>query len=429
MKSLEQLLSTNPLPSWRPAAWFIMGLLAFGIIWANFAQLDEVATAEGEVVPFGQVKAIQHLEGGIIIELPIREGQTVKAGDPLMLLELAATAINPHELQVRIDSLTLTKHRLQAETGDAPLEFPKEEAERRPQFVAAEVATYKARAKELESTLAVLGEQIIQRQQTVRELQARANSLVKNIGVQRKKFKISSGLVKEGLTSQLDHLNTETELRTAEGELASLREAIPGAQSGLAEANNRIEETNDSFKREALDQLNQVEVDIARNMELQSKSNDQQFRTTIRSPIDGIIKNLRHHTIGGVVQPGEVVMELVPSLDKLIIETKLTPIDRGYVIEGQDAVVKISTYDYALFGGLDGKVTHVAPDSTVTPEGITYFRVVVETDKSWLGDLEGQYPIKPGMPATVDIHTGERSVMFYLLKPVLKIKNEAFRER
>jgi len=429
MKTLDDLLRLYALPSWRPVAWAVMIFSTIALIWANFAQLDQVSSAEGSVVPIGQVKSIQHLEGGIIIGMPVREGETVKSGDPLLLLELPSSSTNIEELQVRIDALILAKARLEAEAMNRPLEFPADVAQRRPNLVEAERSQDDARMKELNSTLSVLKEQVNQRQQNVREAESKARSISRNLEVLREKFSISKGLFEKGLSSRLEHLNIENEMQTLEGELSSMRESIPSAKGALAEAMNRVEEAVDAFRREAQDQLSQTELDLARNKELLSRADEQQSRTTIRSPIDGIVQNLRHHTIGGVVQPGEVVMELVPSEDRLIIEAKLAPIDRGYVRVGQDAVVKISTYDYALFGGLSGKVSLVAPDATVTQDGQTFFRVQVETDKSWLGETEGQSPIKPGMQATVDIHTGTRSVMFYLLKPVLKMKQEAFRER
>ena len=182
------------------------------------------------------------------------------------------------------------------------------------------------------------------------------------------------------------------------------------------------------FRREAREETGRVEQGIARLQELLAEATEQGVRAEIKSPIEGVVKNMRYNTIGGGVSPGEAIMEIVPTGDKLVVEAKLNPTDRGYVEEGQRAVVKVTTYDFVRYGGLDGAVLHVAPDSTTDQDGAPYFRVIVETDKTYLGE-EGQLPITPGMQATVDIHTGEKSVMDYLIKPALKLRHEAFRER
>ena len=173
-----------------------------------------------------------------------------------------------------------------------------------------------------------------------------------------------------------------------------------------------------------------VALQIARMRETLSEASDRVKRTEIRSPIDGVVKNLRFNTIGGVVRPGEAIMEIVPIGDKLVIQARLSPIDRGYVQEGQKAVVKISTYDFVRYGGLTGQVAQIAADTnTDSATGQPYYEVIVRTDKTFLGDKAGEFPITPGMQATVDIHTGSRSVLNYLIKPILKLRHEAFRER
>jgi len=177
------------------------------------------------------------------------------------------------------------------------------------------------------------------------------------------------------------------------------------------------------------EELGQVELQIARTREVVAKMTDQARRTQIESPIDGVVKNLRFHTIGGVVKPGDPIMDIVPSNDSLVIEGRVAPVDVGYVRVGQKAVVKVTTYDFVRYGGLEGEVIVLAPDATSDRTGKQYFRVVVQTDKAYLGNGPAEYPISPGMEATIDIHTGQKSVLEYLVSPVLKLKHEAFRER
>jgi len=226
----------------------------------------------------------------------------------------------------------------------------------------------------------------------------------------------------------MEHLQLEAEVDSLKGEMESLVPAIPRARAAVAEAEQRLEEARIRFRREAREETGRVEQGIARLQELLAEATEQGVRAEIKSPIEGVVKNMRYNTIGGVVSPGEAIMEIVPTGDKLVVEAKLNPTDRGYVEEGQRAVVKVTTYDFVRYGGLDGAVLHVVPDSTTDQDGAPYFRVIVETDKTYLGE-EGQLPITPSMQATVDIHTGEKSVMDYLIKPVLKLRHEAFRER
>ncbi len=427
--SLEETLSLRKDPGIRRLAWVVMTLLAGFVTWSVFAGLDEVATAQGEVAPQGKVKVIQHLEGGLITDIFVREGDFVREGTPLMQLDLATGGVNREEMQVRIDGLKLTQARLQAEATGSPLALPGGIATARPQLAGAELDTYEARAAELESTLKVLNEQINQRQSEIRELEARQTAAAGNLRVAREKLRMSASLLQDGLTARMDHLQLESEVENLQGELASLKEAVPRARAALAEAQERYREETLRYRREAKEQLSEVKLNLARTRELLETATDQQARTEIRSPIDGIVKNMRYNTIGGVVKAGEPIMDIVPSKDNLVIEARLQPVDRGYVREGQSATVKISTYDYARYGGLSGKVVLVAPDSTTPEQGAPFFRVLVQPEKYYLGDREGEYAITPGMQATVDIHTGTRSVLEYLIKPVLKIKHEAFRER
>jgi adhesin transport system membrane fusion protein len=427
--TLDVLVQRYKAPPRRYVTWLVMALIATFIAWASVAQLDEVSVATGEVAPQGRVKVVQHLEGGLIVDIFVAEGDEVRQGDPLMLLDLATAGVNRDELQIRIDGLLLTRARLSAEAENLPLVFPEEEAKRRPELVRAERETYDARRNELTQSVSVLQQQVNQRSSEVRELEARSRATASNLRLAREKLAMSASLLKEGLTARMDHLQLQAEAEDLQGTLNTLAESIPRVQSALAEAEARLAEIALRFRREAVEQIGETELNLARNQELLGRATDQQLRTEIRSPIDGIVKNMRHNTIGGVVKAGEPILDLVPSRDDLVIEARLNPMDRGYVREGQEATLKISTYDYARYGGLQGEVILVAPDSTVPENDQPFFRVVVKPEKYYLGDKPGEYPISPGMEATVDIHTGTRSVLDYLIRPVLKLKHEAFRER
>lgn len=429
MSRLDTLLQHHPLPTWRIVAWPVMLLSASFLVWAYFSSVDEVSTAVGEVIPRGKVKTVQHLEGGIIQAIHVREGDRVEQDQPLVQLDLGATALNREELQVRLDGALLRRARLLAEVSDHALDLPSDASARQPALAKAERDAYVARRRELETVLGSQQAQIEQRDLQVQELEAKKRSASNNLDIGTERLRMSQSLLSQGLTARMEHLQIKATVEDLEGQIRSLEPAIPRAQAAVAEARLKLKEARERYLREAQEQLGRVEEDIARLHKLLHEATRQGMRAEIRSPTEGIVKNIRYNTIGGVVAAGEPIMEIVPTGERLVIEARLSPTDRGYVAEGQRAVVKVTAYDFVRYGGLDSTVVSVAPDSSTDSDGNPYFRVVVETDKTYLGDEEGKLPISPGMQATVDIHTGRNTVMHYLIKPVLKMRSEAFRER
>lgn len=428
MKHQRALLEEFPLPDWRPVARPIMLALAAFFIWGCFATLDEVATATGEVVPEGKVKVIQHLEGGTVGDIYVHEGDAVKEGQPLMQVELGVSGVNKDELQVRIDALTLTRARLLAEQNGTTPDFPAEEAKRQPGIVESERRSWETRRQNLVASLTVLDEQTHQKALEVQELESKQRSVTSSLRLLHEKLTMSANLLKDGLTSRMEHVQLQNEVETLEGQSETLRSSVARAVAALDEAHSHIDEEKLKVRRAAQAELTDTELNLARNRETMNQASDQQRRAAIVSPIDGIVKNMRLNTLGGVVRPGEPIMEIVPVHERLNVEAKVAPDDRGYVAVGQKSLVKITAYDYTRYGGLDGEVILVAPDTTTGQDNKPYYRVVIQTDKSALGE-DGKYPISPGMQAQVDIHTGQRSVLRYLITPVLQLRHEAFRER
>lgn len=426
---LESLVAVHGRPVWRPISWTLMGFIGLFLVWSLIARFDEVAVATGEVVPQGRIKTIQHLEGGIIEEIYVRDGDIVRTDAPLVQINLGQLANNRDELKIRLDGLFLTKARLEAEASGKPFVAIPEIAARQPKMAQAEEATYRARQEELHSTRAVLEGQVVQRQRDIGETNARLQAAENSLILARERLAISADLLRDGLTSKLEHSQLQSQVEALIGEAASLREAAPRARAALGEAQERMKELALKFSREAQEFLGEAEQNIARTQELLTTADDQETRSTIKSPITGIVKNSRYHTIGGVIRPGEAILDIVPSEDDLVVEAKLNPVDRGFVRAGQKATVKIDTFDYARYGGIEGEVISVAPDSTAPENSMPYFKVLIRTDTPYLGEESEGLAITPGMGATVDIHTGTKSVMSYLIKPVLKLKSEAFRER
>jgi|APTNR8051073442_1049403.scaffolds.fasta_scaffold14889_2 adhesin transport system membrane fusion protein len=426
---LDALLRRHPVPTWRVVAWPVAAFISAALVWAAVATLEEVSVAVGEVVPQGKVKIVQHLEGGIVEEIFVSEGSRVRAGDPLARLNLATAGVNRDELMARLDGERLVRARLRAEAEDAPLTLPDDAAARHPDLASAERQAFDSRRQAIQSSRAVLEDQRRQRHLEVAELTAKKQAAVANLALARERLGMSTSLLSQGLTARMEHLELRAEVKSLEGEVDSLSQAVPRAEAAVAEAESRIAQDRDGFRRGVREQLGETEQAIARLNELLAAATDQNARADIRSPINGVVKRLRTNTIGGVVQPGEPIMEIVPDSDRLVVQARLHPVDRGYVHVGQPALVKISTYDFVRYGGLDGTVRYVAPDSTTDSRNAVYFEVIIETDRSYLGETEGSLPITPGMQATVDIKTGEKTVAAYLVRPVLKLRDEAFRER
>jgi adhesin transport system membrane fusion protein len=434
MSRLDELLARNPGLGWRRGALLVMALVVAALAWAAGAQFEQVAVAHGEVAPRDRVKVIQHLDGGVIKRLFVREGETVAAGAPLVELTLPAGQLNEPELRVRLDGLELKLARLRAagrvdSTDGTPLALPAEVAGRRPGLAAAEAEAFAAERARLESSLQGLEEQILQRRYAIQELNETHTAVRAELGLARENLAISQGLFDDGLTSRMEHLERRQDVSRLEGELAALAPAIPRAEAALAEAEEKLRETRLTFRREALEEARDLESEIARTRELLASASEREARTVLRSPVDGIVKNLRYVTVGGVVRTGEPIMELVPIHDNLVIEARLSPRDRGPVHVGQAVRIKISTYDFLRYGVLEGTIAQISADTTQDPEEGPYFRLVVEPARAYLGEGPELLPIMPGMVAQVDVLTGRRSLLTSVVEPLLRIRDEAFRER
>jgi len=410
--------------------WIIIALISSFIIWAAITEIDEFAIAEGVVIPREQVKVIQHLEGGIIDGILIREGDLVDAGQVLLKLNLGVVNLNREEKQLEQDALMIKRERLNAEVTNIMPAFKSLQAQRNKNLVATEQAILQARKHEKELALLVAKKKIVQRNLEIQELQAKYYAVVNDLKIQNQQLTMQSDLLDQGLISKIDYLTVKAKASKTRGEKAILLKGIPKAKAAKEEAEAEYAEIIGQFKRRTIDELNDTELRIVKIKSLLNAANEQRGRAVIRSPIKGIIKQLRFNTLGGVIRPGEAILDIVPQTDNLIIEAKLNPIDRGYVRKGQLTTVKLATFDFARYGGLEGKVVRIGADSqTDKITGESYFEVDIRTALNYLGRPEQKLAITPGMGVTVEVRTGVRTVLEYLLKPVLQIKYQGFRER
>ncbi len=406
-----------------------LGLIAVSLVATLFIRVDQVVTAPGKVIPSTRVKSIQHLEGGIVEELAVKEGDVIKEGAMLVKLNLATSGINMEELKSRRAALEMSRARLLGEASGKEPNYPPDIVEQYPSLYRTEQATYLARKTELNGILGVNDSQLLGNQGKVGELQAKLDGLENRSITTLRELEITRELVRERLVSQLEYLTKKRDYDSLTAEIASMRQTIASAQASVSERRARRVEEEGKFRRRAADELTTLERQLASLEDEINRASDQRDRAVIRSPIDGVVKNLKLQAVGNVVRQGEPIMEVVPVDEVLVVETRLSPADRGYVSMDQKSEVKVSAYDFLRYGTLSGKVSQIAADTDPgTEETGPFYRLVVSTDKAFFGTADAPLRISPGMTAEVDINVGSQPFIYYLLKPVLKLKKEAFRE-
>ncbi|MEW5773000.1 MAG: HlyD family type I secretion periplasmic adaptor subunit [Thermodesulfobacteriota bacterium] len=417
-------------PVSRLFVWLCAVLVAAFLLWAAVFRLDIVSAAAGQVAPSSQVKSVQHLEGGIVREINVRDGDTVKEGQPLVVLEQTAQGSSVEELEVRINGLTAETSRLEAEAEGRPAPaFPEDLVRRNPDLVQQSLDLFKARRQRLDTENSAQRENIVQAEQEIREIQARLGSTRRALGHTREQIKISEQLLEEGLTPRTKHLALLREETGFVGKIEQDMAALPKAESALVEAREKLKKIEQQFREEAREDLNKKRRDLEEFTQRLRKFADTLTRTVIRSPVDGVVKKVHVATVGGVVKPGDSVAEIVPSEDRLIIEAHLPIGDIGYVQAGQDAKVTMATSDAGRYGRIHGKVVHVSPDAFADARGRTFYAVRIETSEDSFKRGSFRYRLTPGMQVIAYIHTGERTVLEYLLDPFLATMDVALTER
>ncbi len=429
MSSLQDMISKNRPSSWRFPSRILMVMVAAVLIWAWKAPLTEVAVAPGEVAPRGKTKIVQHLEGGIIRKIFVSEGQTVRTGDAIMRLELGTQRLNHAELQAELDVLKLAREPWVAEIKGQPVTFDQDIIARRPQDARREKTSFDARQEEIKSAVDVIRKQVNQRELTISTFLTKRQAVENDLELARQNLGLAENAVSQGLGSLSEVLPLRREVAQLVGAERTFRAEILQARGDLKEAQSRINELRKRYRNAATRELGQIDRRIATITESLVSATEQVKRTEVVAPIEGIVKSMRYNTLGGIVKPGEPILEIVPLRDDLVIEARLRPEDRGYVRVGSPANIKVSTYDYTRYGTLDGKVTLIGADADKDRDGNPYFRIVVQADRLFLGDSSNPLPVSPGMQTTVDILTGERTVFEYFTRPVLKLRHDAFRER
>ncbi|QEY64081.1 HlyD family type I secretion periplasmic adaptor subunit [Metapseudomonas lalkuanensis] len=413
----------------RITVWVACSLLLVALAWAHFAVLDEVTTGEGKAIPSSKVQIIQNLEGGIVSEILVREGQVVDKGTVLLRLDDTRFRSNKGETEADRLALTAKVERLSAEAEGREMVLPEEITRDAPQLAEDEQSLYRARNERLESEQRILSEQLRQKKQELAEFRSKSQQYRSSLGLIQQELNMSQPLVKSGAIAQVEILRLQRSAVETRGELEATNLAIPRAEAAVSEIERKMEESRLSFRSDAFKELNEARTELSKITSTSKAIDDRVSRTTVVSPVHGVIKQLKVNTIGGVVQPGSDLVEVVPLEDSLLIEARIRPQDVAFLHPGQKAMVKFTAYDYTIYGGLKADLELISADTIQDEEGKSFYLIQVRTEKSHLGKDDHPLLIIPGMVATVDIITGQKSVLDYLLKPVLKARQEAMRER
>jgi adhesin transport system membrane fusion protein len=409
----------------------ISGLMLFLLIWSSFAHLDITAVGEGTVVPSSHIQVVQNLEGGILRDVLVREGDHVKEGDVVAQIDDTGMASSYHEDLSTYQALQATAARLTAEAQGTDLSFPDSlvNAPEGAPLIKAETALYQSRLSGLEDSIDVFRQQEDQANQTIAEAREKLSHLEAKKRSALAELKIVTQQVNAGVMSVVPKLQLERLIAETDEAFSDANGKIHASEISLRELAARIAEKRSQFVSDAREDLAKRKAEMAALSQRLIVHRDKMGRREVRAPANGIVKRVATLTSGAVIEPGGTIMEIVPADDTLLIEAKISPSDIAFIHAGQDAKVRVTAYDFSVYGALPAHVERVGADTQTTPEGVRYYPVTVRVDQKALDSRQAHLPIIPGMLSQVSVITGQRSVIGYLLKPVLKLKDDALQER
>ncbi len=429
---ITDIRATILVQSPRGGRWIIWLTLIFVvvfIIWAAFSELEEVTRANGKVVPSSQIQVVQNLEGGILSQLNIRVGDVVARNQVLLKIDKTRFTASYNESRASFLALTAKVARLEAEVQGKKFVIPEVVKKENLQIGSREAQLYTSRMRALENSKQILKEQLAQRRQELAELQGKLKELNRTNEILKKEISITRPLVSQGAVSEVDILRLERQSSEMRGSIQAIELSIPKVRSQIKEAKKAIEDEKLKYINLAREELNKAYTDLESISASSVALADRLQRTEVRSPVKGTVNRILVNTVGGIIQPGMDLIEIVPLEDSLLIEARIKPSDIAFLRPDQKAMVKFSAYDFTIYGGLEAKLEQISADSLTDERGDDYYLVRLRTQKNYLGSEDEPLPIIPGMIVTVDIISGKKTVLSYLLKPMLRAKYLALRER
>jgi len=408
------------------------------ILWASLSEIDELARGEGKVIPSEKIQTLQNLDGGVVSHILVKEGTHVVKEQPLMRIDTTRFQASLEENRQAYWSGLAKKVRLEAEYNVKPKEeiplllFSKELDLNGQNFVENEQIIFESRVEEFKSALIILETQLGQKVQELIEMKGKKRQLTQSKKLTLDELQTVEKLVSSGAKSKIELINIKKELNTIDGDIRATELSIPRANLAIKEAKNKLIEKLNNFKSEAILELQEVNAEIKKLESKLVSERDKLDKTVIKSPVNGIIKVININTIGGVVKSGMDLIEIVPDSDVLLIEAKIDPKDIAFINPSLKAIVKLTAYDFSIYGGLIGKIIEISADSIVdekSKDQKSYYKIVIKTEKNYLEKDGKILPIIPGMVASVDIVTGKKTILDFVLKPILKTKQGALHER
>jgi adhesin transport system membrane fusion protein len=413
-----------------PQRTFVMLLLFSSIsllLWAGMAEVDVIVRTEGQIIPAGKSQIVQHLEGGIVRKILVQEGQVVVAGQPLIELSDVQTRSDLGQEQSMLDALHGREARLLAElNGDDTIVFPEKLHD--PDVVQVETASWQARRAQLSEEVQVLQALSMQKQNEIAETKSKQKNLLKELVLAKKKYHVIADLRRNNAASELEVLDTQMRIQHLKSQIAEATNAVPRLQAAQSESESRVKEAIARFRAEASSALTQVREELEKLSHEIGTSVDRLKRNVVRSPVAGLINKLNITTIGAVVRPSEILLEITPSDERFVIETRSNPDDRAHLRRGLPARVRIGAYDYSTYGTFEGHVTGVSADTLIDERDNSYYRVNIEVDVlTNMSRVRQPGVLMPGMAASADIAVGKRTILSYILSPLMKFRDGAFR--
>ncbi|WP_417698610.1 HlyD family type I secretion periplasmic adaptor subunit [Psychromonas sp.] len=431
----------------RLTIWAMAALIICFLIWAYFSVLQQVTSGTGKVIPSTQVQIIQSLDGGVLQKLFVQEGMQVKKNQPIASIDDTRFRSDFAEQKQEVDSLRANVIRLRAELSsilignntqwqrqieikkNIPV-YPKDLEQNAQLLVVRQKEEYSERLDNLINQLAIQEQKIQQKEQEVEELNSKISTLQISYKIANKELDLTKPLAEKNIVSKIELYKLERSVNDLKGELSAVQLLSPKLKSALQESILNRRETVLVYRSETRAELNELQNKLSRINESQVGAQDKVTKALILSPVVGTIKTIKINTLGGVIKPGETIAEIVPTEDKLMIEAKIKPRDIGFIYPGLPAVVKITAYDFARYGGLTGKVEHISADTTLDEDGNSFYLIRVRTQASSIKNKQGEeMPIIPGMLTQVDVITGKRTILEYILNPILRANEAALRER
>lgn len=413
--------------NYRPLLWLIAAFLLCFFAWAGLSEIDQQVRASGRIIPSGQAKLIQHLEGGIVDKILVKEGQRVQQGDPLFQVRNQSASSELEGSRIALQALEIRLKRLQAEL-DEKEEFSLEtesSSEGLQEIAKNEVLLFKSRLQAFKEKVAVFKERENQKSLKLDELKAQLGNLQAERKIAQDQHAINEKLKRSGAISESRYLDSKSRVSDFNTRIGSIEKMIPVTQAELDEVKNQTGELTERLKTEILDEMNKVELDRQKLQEKMKADRDQVDRTALSAPVTGLVNKIYINTLGGVVKPGAVLAEIIPLEDNLIVEARMQTKDRGLVWNGLPASVKISAYDSAVYGTIKGTITEISADSLTDDSGAVFYRVKITLDQD---SVKGFEPIYPGMSVEANILSGKTSILRAILKPLLRLQQNALRE-